>query len=278
MNCHIRGAELCHAIAEDAIRGTYAPITRSFDQGVQIVDEGDSPGFLGVLRRGYGREGKMRLNGDRVLFGLAAPGDIVGALPGRVSSFSLEAATDVEVCMFDIRTVERLMRESVSFRHFIVQVVDARHHRLLDAIWRYGSLQSRERIIAFLLTATEIMPTEPQPDGSVIVTIEVPRRDWAELTNTTVETISRTMRYLADKKMVTRLSRAQFRIHDLDRLALLAGVEPPKRDPDAQERPAAEPSRRHEGNVFAIKGTTTTARARDHISGRPSDVQEKVRH
>ena len=85
---------------------------------------------------------------------------------------------------------------------------------------------------------TTIMPTEPQPDGSLILTLEVSRRDWADLTNTAIETVSRTMSYLADKDLVISLTPRKFRIRDFERLACVAGVEPPPRPSDRRVLPA----------------------------------------
>ncbi len=235
-DCAMQGTELCRVFREEAPRLTRPPTTRFFDRGQMVMAPGETPGFLGVLRRGYLRQERYRLNGDRVLLGLACPGDIVGGLPGMTADCASEAATDSEVCTFDSAAVERLMLKSPRFRQVILRDTDRQHHRLLGLAWQLNALDSRERIIAFLVEATKIMPTEPQPDGSLILRFELSRRDWADLTNTAVETISRTMRYLADKEMVISLTPSRFLIRDLDRLALLAAVDPPGRPGHRSDR------------------------------------------
>lgn len=237
--------ELCRTVREEAAGALQQPTVRRFAKGTQVVVQGDAPTFLGVLRRGYVRQERLRLDGDHVLFGLACPGDIVGGLPWIAATYASEAATDVEVCIFDHATVETLMLESPRFRETYLRETQRQYHRLLSSAWHRNALDSRERIMAFLVDATGFMRTEPLPDGSLILTNEVSRRDWADLTNTAVETISRTMRYLEEKDIVTSLTPFRFRIWDLDRLAFLAGIDPPRRTG------ASSDTKKHRNNHFA---------------------------
>jgi hypothetical protein len=135
------------------------------------------------------------------------------------------------------------MAEDQAVLSCLLREVETVHRRLLDELWRYGTLTSRERITAFLVQATGIMPVEPQPDGSLILSMEIDRRDWADLTNTAVETISRTLRYLEDKDLVESLSPYRFRIRDLAHLACVAGVPPPARGDRLRGWPANAPKR-----------------------------------
>lgn len=226
-NCALAGAELCHAVREAALPGARPARPHRLDRDVMVVQEGDVPGFFGVLRNGYLRKEKLKKSGDRTLMDLGCPGDLVGGMPGQPLPYTLETATPVEICMFDRATVERMMTGSRRFQRYVTAEISQRHNALLAMIWQRGALTSRERIISFLVTATRIMPTEAEPDGSRVVTIALARRDWADLTNTAVETVSRTMSYLAEKKLVTSVSPSVYRIRDVGRLASLAGIDPP---------------------------------------------------
>ncbi|MEL6205415.1 MAG: helix-turn-helix domain-containing protein, partial [Pseudomonadota bacterium] len=146
--------------------------------------------------------------------------------------WSSEAATNIGVCVFQHAIAECLMRECPRFRRVISREADYRRQQIVRSAWQLNAPDSRERITAFLVDATRFMPTKPQPDGSLIVTIEISRRDWADLTNTAVETVCRTMRYLADKRIVDIVTPSRFLIRDLDRLAFLAGIDPPRPIPD----------------------------------------------
>ncbi|MGS4948255.1 Crp/Fnr family transcriptional regulator [Meridianimarinicoccus sp. RP-17] len=237
IGCPLRGAEMCRMIFEHGILRTSAPPLRHYRKGKLILERGKPSDFLGVIRRGYARRSEMRKDGKRVLFGLAIPGDFAGALSGQNSACDLEAATDLEICAYDSSAVNWQLAENPRMRQTLLQDLDRQHHRFLETLWRYGSLNSRERIIAFLLMATDFMPTEPLPDGSLILRMEIERRDWADLTNTAVETISRTLRYLEEKALLSSLSPYRFRLHDLDRLAHIAGVDPVRRQKPGHDRP-----------------------------------------
>ena len=237
--CSLRCAELCHAICGQSSLRRCPPPLRQYEKGKLIAGRGESAGFLGVIRRGYVRRSEIRMNGQRVLFGLSVPGDIVGSLPGQASACDLEAATDLEICAFDASTLSWHLTGNRRLRQFLLGETDRVHHRFLQTVWRYGTLNSRERIIAFLVSAIEYMPTEPMGDGGLVLTMEIERRDVADLTNTAVETISRTLRHLESNALITCLSPSRFHIHDPDGLALLAGMDPVRRKaPDEGRRPA----------------------------------------
>lgn len=235
----------------------------------------------------------MKLSGKRILVGLAVPGDIVGGLPGQEHDYDFEAATDIEICFYDRATVKRQLETNQRFRKLMLQEVDYQHHRLLSLLWRNGTLTSRERIIGFLVKAVEFMPTEPLPDGSLVLSMEIERSDWADLTNTAAETISRTLRYLEEKDLVTSLTPYRFRIRDLDLLATIAGVEPPARLVGEGERSKRKETRRgplkSDDRMTAVNAAARGAhklntvmkpvsvQKRDLARRRPEDVQEEVR-
>ena len=292
-NCLLLGSALCRTIREAESCGVRQLRTRQFDRGQTIVEQGELPSFLGVLKRGYVRQERLRLNGGHVLFGLACPGDIIGGPPSVSAKDSSEAATDIEVCTFDRATVEHLMLESPRFRQVILRETIRQHQRLLGLAWRLNALDSRERIIAFLVDATGFMPTELLPDGSLILQVEVSRRDWADLTNTAVETISRTIRYLAEKDMVISLTPYRIRIRDLDRLAFLAGIDLPdqrkqrgnrKRPPgnhcalpEATKRMTTVNPQISSGYKIRSIQSATTALGRGDNRRRAHYVEEKIR-
>lgn len=291
--CKLRGSQLCRIILDEPSCGTRPPVLRRLGRGKRIVGQGEASGFLGVIRRGYARRSVIKVSGNRILVGLAMPGDIVGGLPEREHDYDFEAATDIEICCYDSATVKRQLEVNHPFRRRMLQEIDHQHHRLLGLLWRNGTLTSRERIIAFLVRAVEFMPTEPLPDGSLVLSMEIDRGDWADLTNTAVETISRTLRYLEEKNLVTSLTPYRFLIRDLDLLATIAGVEPPARRGGENDR-----STRMETRFRSVKSddrmTAVNALARGahristvmkpvsvHKRGlarrRPEDVQEEVR-
>lgn len=242
--CALSGAQLCRKILDAPPAGAHRPVLRRFRRGEPIALQGEPCGFLGVIRSGYARKSVTRVSGRRILLDLVIPGEIVGRLPDQLSASDIEAATDVEICLHDRVAVTRQMLDNRDFRMLILREHEDKRHRALGAVWRHGMLTSRERIMASLVAATRIMPTEPLPDGGLVLDMTIERRDWADLTNTAVETISRTLRFLEEKELVISLTPRRFRIRDLDVLATLAGEEPRRQQGVRQDRSARAESHR----------------------------------
>ena len=114
--CHLRGRALCRLVEGHAGHGAHPPRLRRFESDATIFERGQRRRPTGVLRRGYLRQESLTRDGDRTLLGLMAPGDLVGWMPDFPGPFTLEAATDAEICVFDARTVRRLIDEDAGVR------------------------------------------------------------------------------------------------------------------------------------------------------------------
>lgn len=222
--CQLRGAALCRSVAAAAVRGTHAARSRRFSRDATVFEEGRAPGLLGVVRSGILRKVRVSRSGHRTLLGLAFPGDVVGGQ--EPVEYALQAATEAEICAFDIETVSRMMAEDRGFRLCILRDAARQHDGQLEMVWLRGALTSRERIIAFLAMAADAMAAEHLPDGSVIISVELSRKDWADLANTTVESVSRTLTQLSESRLVETLAPGRYRIRDLARLSRMAGMDP----------------------------------------------------
>lgn len=207
--------------------GAFPVKLRRYKRDTTIFEAGEMPGVLGVLKSGYLRKERNYGNGRRTIFGLSRPGEIIGTVPGRLSEVSVEAATDVEICCFEEDAVLQLMKGNKRFRFDLLLQAAILRNLQFELIWQRGALNSRERVIAFLVMMARFMPTEPLPDGSVIVSIDLSRRDWADMSNTATETISRTMTTLSTIGLVESVARHRYRISDLHRLANMAGMNAP---------------------------------------------------
>lgn len=255
--CGLFDTELCTAFSQAGPAGMRALHNRHFEQDEVVFEEGDKAPFAGILRRGILRMEHLRHDGDRLLLGLILPGSLVGVLEGSELRYSVAAATDADLCVFDPAALERIKAGNTPLRRKLLQVAESQHARQLDMVWRRGALRSRDRIISFLVMAAGIMPTEPLPDGSLVVDIGISRRDWADWANATVETVCRTLTQLAEKELITPITPRRFRIHDLNALTRLAGMDP---------KPATRPSNDH-GEHLQAASSGDLLRA---INARPS--------
>lgn len=226
--CPLKSRRLCQRLQE--LSGQFGPRClprlRTVEAETRLHDENEHPQFSGVLRRGYLRAERILRDGRRSVLSFLAPGDLIGDAFASVRSPALVAATNVEYCSFDTTTLRRVLEVDARLNFQFLAEATKQHTRQLEMVWRRGALNSRERIIAFMVMAVEFMPTEYMPDGSIILTVKVSRKDWADFANTTVETICRTLAYLAEKGMVATVASSRYRIRDLGALAQISGIDP----------------------------------------------------
>jgi CRP/FNR family transcriptional regulator, anaerobic regulatory protein len=223
--CNPRNRALCQAVAA-AAGGRSGIRQRKLAAGWVLQDQGEAPKLTGILRRGYLRAERILEDGRRSIVGLALPADPIGAWLAQDGQCSISAATDVEICSFDPAILRRLFEQEPALRLTILRAAAEQYARQLEFLWRRGALNSRERIIAFLVMAAEIMPSEPLPGGGLEVSVPISRRDWADITNTTVETICRTLGQLAEQGLIESRAQGRYRIKNLSELADMAGIDP----------------------------------------------------
>lgn len=287
LGCRLRGSELCRAVATSGLPGVRPARLHRIARDSQLFAEGHECDTIGILSAGILRRVRTGLDGRRTILGLVTPGDLAGGPGAEWHSDTLEAATDAEICLFDRATVRRMMAEDGRFVRHVLQQASEAHARTLELIWQRGVLTSRERIMAFLVRAAEVMPADLLPDGSIVVTVELSRRDWADTSNTTVETISRTLSQLADRDLVHTVGLGRYRIRDLRLLARLAGLDPdldlsPPRGPvrtcaplrDAWRLTAVNDPTRAKGSLRCVPDAA--APPREDVDERAGNAGEEV--
>lgn len=223
--CGPSGSAVCHAagLTETLWRDGRIRLRRYRANEVLFV-EGDHPGFIGILRSGYLRMQRMSPEGRRHVLNFVLPGDLVGEIADRRARFSVEASTDAEVCLFDRRAVEEEMLRNPVFRRRLLTMMSEKLDSLRIFTWLFGALSTKERVIAFFSTAIEFMPVEPLPDGSVILTLAVPRADCADLLGMALETISRVTHEMQKDGLIEIIDSRRFRIPHVNRLADSVGL------------------------------------------------------
>lgn len=226
-SCPLASRRLCRALRDLPAGHRCRPRQRRVRAETTLQGQTECAPFAGILRRGYVRSEQFLMDGRRSVLGFFAPGDLIGTVPGSGRGPALVAASDAEICVLDPAALRGALQQNALLNaHFLAEAIRL-HTRQLEMIWRRGALSSRERIAAFLVMAMEFMPTEPLPDGSVILSVKVSRKDWADFANTTVETICRTLADLAARDMLDPVAPGRYRIRDPGLLAQFAGLEPP---------------------------------------------------
>lgn len=219
--CPLAAARLCKLLPAETsglVRKAYAP-------GTPLTGAGASAAFAGILRSGVLRIQHVSASGDRSILSLHQPGDLVGVWVPMSAGLSVEAATPVEICAYNCGAVERLLQRDASARTYVITELERVQQRQLRQVWERGILDSRQRVITFLLEAAASPTAETRPDGDTVVRVVISRQDWADYTATTAETVCRTLADFARRGVIRPLTPQIFVIPDLGALRRHAGLD-----------------------------------------------------
>lgn len=180
--------------------------------------EGDTPPFVGLVRSGLVRIVRHSAEGKRSVLMMARPGDIIG-FGQMCRGYGASAVTAGRLLRIDRGEFEGIVESSASLR----VALRRQHIRWLDharrMVWIIGSLRPDERLRAFLLIATTMMPSSTLPDGTRLLTIEYPRRDIADKLATTPETICRLLHRFEAEGLIALQGPKHIRLIDVEGLA-----------------------------------------------------------
>ncbi len=173
-------------------------------------------GILRLQRYGY--------DGRRQILSLYLPGEIIGFGREFREGVSVEAVTKTELCRIDRRKFEAMLSESDELRTGLFRQKLAQLDRLHWLTGSLGALTPDQRFCAFLALSTQFMPCHPLPDGTIVLSMQLPRADIADLLGTSVETICRINKKLSDAGVIDLKDSSHFRILDLEKMKSLGQI------------------------------------------------------
>ncbi|MDO8985987.1 Crp/Fnr family transcriptional regulator [Cypionkella sp.] len=176
------------------------------------------------------RSGILRLqchayDGRRQILSLFLPGEVVGFEGEFREGVSVETVTQSGLCRIDRRAFDAILNGNDELRAELFRQKQDQLDRLHWLTWSLGALSPDERFAAFLAMSTRFMPCDPLPDGTTILSMQLPRADIADLLGTTVETICRINRKLSESGVIEIKDPSHFRILDLKQLMALGQIE-----------------------------------------------------
>jgi CRP/FNR family transcriptional regulator len=226
--CPIPGSFFC-AEAPPETREELARLAHrtSFKQGQSIMMQGDAAEQLGILRSGVIKTVFMTEEGDTQVLGLLFPGDFIGRAFENEYRFSLEAATDIDICLFQRASFEALLMGSPFMEHgYLLSSL-----RQMDMMHSWTCLlrgrTARERVAAYLMFS---MQHDRKTDAVLdlsgkqpVVELRLSRTDLASLLDMTPETFCRCLHGLADHRALHVRAPHRIELLDIKRLRQLAG-------------------------------------------------------
>lgn len=212
---------------------------KSFQVGQTVVPEDVRTDFLGCVLSGILRMQKSLLDGRQHIVGLLVQGDMFGRIFDGPGEFSIEAATDVEICAFPRLEFEALLMRSPDLDRAVMLNIFNELDRARDWMIILSNQKITSRIAGFLLlirsrfAAIDHFVREAQ-DGTE-VRIPLSRIDIAHLLGTRPESVSRALHALQDDGDIRILDSDRVLVRDFKALARRAGEDDTSGMPSAKD-------------------------------------------
>jgi CRP/FNR family transcriptional regulator len=237
-NCAIRVRGLycpsCHCLA--ASPEALAELARianrhHYTTGHTIVSEGAPADFVANVVSGIVKLTETLPDGRQQIVGLLFPSDFVGRAFAKSWSFSAEAASDVELCRLNRKTFVAIIDRHPDLKQqLLLSTLDE-----LDAAREWmlllGCKSAEEKVASFLMllirrSINARCGQETQP-ANPIFELPIRRADIADYLGMTVETVSRQISRMKADGIIKLIDIQHYTVPNLNRLADLAGQEPP---------------------------------------------------
>jgi len=199
---------------------------RAYQPGETIFYEGDPCRGVYFLSEGLIGVRKEDPDGNSVLLHLATEGDTLGYRPflaGDNHQASAEVLKASKICFFDAETMRALLHANLDlgleFLRRAARELGTAENRFYEAV----RLDLRTRVAHLLLLFKDRYATI-EADGRVLLDLPISRQDMAAMIGVRAESLSRTIRTLADDGLID-VSGHRAWILDMDRL--IAEVAPP---------------------------------------------------
>ncbi len=199
---------LCGALQDDELARLGAVTWhRKFAAGHIIHAEGEVPPSFCAVLSGVVKLMKSLPNGNQQIVGLARPGDFLGRPFGGEARASAIAASEVKLCWFPRATIEGLATESSAVKHWLYEHVADELEKAQEWIMLLGRMTAEQKIAAFLLSVLRDNRAQ-DPDAArlpadILVELPISRTEIADYLGLTIETVSRQIARLRERKVIT---------------------------------------------------------------------------
>lgn len=222
--CPGRVSGVCGALPKEVLARLGAAANEiKLDAGERIPIRGCHAGSVLLIREGMVRAQRHTLNGRRQILLLAMPGEWLDTNNVCTRECDIETVTPTRVCRIDRAVFGAILRQEPALRRALARQSQIWLEKTRRLTWMLA-LPVGDRLRTTLILSCNVMPTETLGDGSLVLTMLLPRADVADLLATTPETISRLLHQFEDQGMIEIMEPHRFRLRDLSRLSAGLGA------------------------------------------------------
>ncbi len=222
--CSARSKGICGALSAVELEELSKVSRRRMVEAGDIIyfDDDDVHQFANIVD-GIVKLSKGMTDGRQQIVGLQFPPDFLGRPFCDKSHLSAEAATDVELCVFPRKVMEKMLHQAPELEHrlfaqTLVQLDEAR-----DWMVTLGRKTAAEKVASFLYLIATHAKAPASQNQPVYFLLPLTRADIADFLGLTIETVSRQITKLRKTGSIVVENNRRVMIADMGMLRLEAG-------------------------------------------------------
>ena len=226
-SCRVCGARrfgICKALkSSELLRLSASTRRRKIEHGDTISFEEDEVVEYANIVEGAVKLTKILKDGRQQIVGLQFAPEFIGKPFSEMTTVSVEAATDVEICVFPKAEFERMLHQEPDFEHRLLEQTLTQLDDARSWMVTLGRKTAQEKVASFLvLLANNLGRLNTSGSNMISFTLPLKRADIADFLGLTIETVSRQMTRLRKDKLIDIQRNLDVTILDMRRLKDLA--------------------------------------------------------
>lgn len=187
------------------------PSEFKYNKGTEIYGEAEPADYVYQIIDGAVRSYKLLSDGRRQIGAFHLAGDVFGLENGNVHRFTAEAIVDTTVRLVKRVYLEHVAEEDLIVARSLLNMTTTNLQHAEDHMLLLGRKTSLERVAAFLIEMDRRLT------AAGVMALPMCRRDIADYLGLTLETVSRALSYLNERKILGFIGQNQRQIVLLDR-------------------------------------------------------------
>ena len=196
-------------------------VARHFARGATIVHQGEVPGRVVLIERGYAKVTATTEDGKEIVLSFRGPGDIVGeaaALSGEPRIATVRALEPIDALAIAVADFEAAIEEQPRIALVLLRVVIARLKEADRQAFEFAAFHTIERIARRLVELAERFG-EPCDDG-VRISLRISQEELAGWAGASREATSKALHDLREIGLIDT-ERRQVTVHSVEGLKAL---------------------------------------------------------
>jgi CRP/FNR family transcriptional regulator len=223
-SCETREGGICGAMTDGELSEfSRFTLRRKVEHGSELLSQGERILSYANIIKGVVKLTKTMSDGRQQIVGLQFAPGLIGRPFANESMLTAEAATDTDICVVAKPALDRMVMRAPDVGHRLHSQALAELDEARDWMLTLGRKTAMEKVASFL----HLIATHSESDSRGTMRFELPlsRQDIADFLGLTIETVSRQMTKLKQEKVIRIEASRSITVHDIERLADVAGVE-----------------------------------------------------